>query len=94
MSKNRNSKKDIIMRNNWSEIISAIHIPANSSITTKLGSLISIPSSSKFIFNEMKPRNNIGTRSKSLKIKSIFSPMKKIIKQGNKLQKVPEPIFI
>ena len=30
----------------------------------------------------------------SLKIKSIFSPMKKIIKQGNKLQKVPEPIFI
>ncbi len=94
MSKNRNSKKDIIIRNNWSEIISAIHIPANSSITTKLGSLLSIPSSSKFIFNEMKPRNKIGTISKSLKIKSIFSPMKKIIKQGNKLQKVPEPIFI
>ena len=94
MSKNRNRKKDIIMRNNCSEIIIAMHIPANSSITTKLGSLLLIPTSSKFIFNEIKPRNKIGTRSKSLNIKSIFSPIKKIMKQGSKLQKVPEPIFI
>ena len=94
MSKNRNNKKDNIIRNNWSETIRAIHIPANSSMTTKLGSLFSIPSSSKFIFNEIKPSSKVSARIKSLKIKSIFSPIKKIIKQGNKLQKVPEPILI
>ena len=94
MSKNRNNKKDNIIRNNWSETIKAIHIPANSSMTTKLGSLFSIPSSWKFIFNEIKPSSKVSARIKSLKIKSKFSPIRKIIKQGNKLQKVPEPILI
>ena len=94
MSKNLNNKNDIITRNNWSETIKEIHIPANSSMTTKLGSLFSMPFSSKFIFNEINERIKIIAKSMSLLVKLMFSPKKNIIAHGIKLQTVPEQSLI
>ena len=69
-------------------------MPANSSMTTKLGSLFSMPFSSKFIFNEIKESIKIIAKSISLLVKLMFSPIKNIIAHGIKLQTVPEPILI
>ena len=62
MSKNLNKKNDVKINKIPSTKIKEIHIPANSSITTKPGSLFSTPFFSKLVFNEIKLNNKIGTR--------------------------------
>lgn len=62
MSKNLNKKNDVNINKIPSTKIKEIHIPTNSSITTKLGSLSSTPFFSKLVFNEIKLINKIGTR--------------------------------
>ena len=89
MSKNLNKKKEIKIRIIPSNKSKEIHMPTNSSITTKLGS-----SFSNSTFNEIKLINKIGINIKNLARKLILSPKKKISMQGNKLQKVPEPMLM
>ena len=77
-----------------STINKTIHIPINSSITTKCGSFNSTPLSSNLKLVDKNPKIKIiikiDNRAKSPK----FPPKNRIIKQGNKLQNVPDPILI
>ncbi|MEC7921392.1 MAG: hypothetical protein VYA06_04500, partial [Chloroflexota bacterium] len=95
MSKNLNNKKDNdINKIELSTISNTIHIPINSSITTKLGSFNSALSFSNLKFVEIKPIGRIINKIINRTKNSIFSPKIRIIKHANKLQKVPDPILI